>query len=376
MTMSERLCGFWIAVLGLLAGCARPELVVQPPDSPVELVASEIVAPALLASEVRAAASPQRIAAPIRFRNRSAVERRIALRTKGCSCYGVASESGPLREGDPVEIPAGGEMVLHFLAELDPAVREQSFRAAFEVLGSEAVPDLVVHCRQTIFPDLEVRPAVLFLTPAVSGSEQLHEIRVVSTYRESGSVTVPAPVVLEKPSYLELDKTQQVRAAVLVAAGLRASEWRFGFTIGSGAAPEIDSVPKQRIRFATVKSAASDREVADDGNITADCQVTIRNVRGIIGPRTVHFGQMAPDGAERTRRIVLSSASQTPFRILETKTPEEMSFAADSDQPAVQQWATLTFRPLRPGTVELKLAIATDHPDEREYLVTVRGVVE
>jgi hypothetical protein len=102
----------------------------------------------------------------------------------------------------------------------------------------------------------------------------------------------------------------------------------------------------------------------------------VRRSKGIVFPAQLHFGALPVGTNSRTRRLVLTAADQTPFVVTVENPPAAFHVEVDSDEPAVQQWITVTCTPREAGEIENELTLRTTHPLQEQVRIKLKAKVQ
>jgi len=382
-----------VALMGGLAGCGNEPRIV--------LVNASVTAPAILRSEAEQVVTPVRIDAPLRFENPGSQEQLLGVSKTGCSCYGIATEQFVLERKENISVPAGGSKELFFVAKLLEGDGDLSFRVGFQTQGGmgrggePVVHELRADCTMKVLPDLVLEPASLVIDlPRVDAAadSQPHSIVLKRVTRGKPASLTPPEFTMD-PASLKVDGFRMEGVAEEVEPGLWRTIWKASATLGSlpdelrenggvsvftlefpeeeaetkvyaGRRPETGKLPT----LLEVVREAPERRVSG--------QVILRRSRGIVAPAQAHFGVLATGSEARTRRIVLTAADQSPFVVTVDETPPHVQAAPDSQEPAPQQWVTVTFNPAAEGAYEQPLVLKTTHPDDEEIRVVVKARVQ
>ncbi|QDT56723.1 hypothetical protein Pan44_47830 [Caulifigura coniformis] len=376
-----------------LVGCGGKE-------EGVLLVSDSVSAPAILRSEAEQVVIPVRIDAPLRFENRGSQEQLLGVSATGCSCYGIATEQFVLHPQEKVALPAGGGKDLFFMVKLLEGDGDVSFRVGFQVQGDVGqggageTGEFRASCTMKILPDLDLEPGVLAIdlprgdAPADTGKYPVVLKRV--TRGKPASLTPPEFSI--EPAVLKAEPCRMEGAAEEVEPGLWRSVWTTSVTLGS----LPDDVRENGGKFTYVLEFPDDDEgrivlpgrrpetgklptllevVRDAPERRVAGQFLLRRSRGVVAPAQVHFGALSLGAEPRTRRIVLTAADQEPFVVTVEGALPQVEAAPDSQEPASQQWVTVTFNPSVMGAYEEPLLLKTTHPDDPEVQVVVKARV-
>jgi hypothetical protein len=383
----------WSAILLLAAlGCGGPE-------RGLVLTTPHVEAPALLESELGRMTMPLRLEAPLRFENRSSTGQILALTNKGCSCYGLASADGLLEEKQDITVPPNGSLKLYFVAKLAGLNGDQAYRAGF-VLGENRT-DVRADAEQPIMSDLDLEPDALFghiaagraIAESADEKPLMFEVRRVARNRHIGYY---APAMIEKPPFVTASQFPPEASAEEISPGLFRAVWRTTLTIGELPAEVAEAGGRFPIRFqfpeltvitgpglqarGPVEASTAPPLVSTmmtyDPPREISGQLVLRKLRGIVAPRMLHFGRLKVDGQAQTRRLVLTATDKRSFKATAHSVPENASVEFDSSDAAAQHWATVIIRATSAGEIAEALVIQTDHPDEPEIRIILRGTAE
>jgi hypothetical protein len=380
-SLSQAMC---LAAL-LLTGCGRKE-------QGLVLVTPSVDAPPILRSEADQISIPVRVDAPIRFENRSRVETVFRVSKTGCSCYGMATAESFLKPGEPINVPPGGSKELFFVSKELQGEAEQAFRVGFHA-GSE---ELRADASMKIFPDLVLDPAsiVIDLPTAGDGAKERGSSALTITRVTRGKPAEHVPPAFSmSPALIEAGPPVPEKPLKEISPGL----WRAVWKVSVRARQFSDEIREGGGRFAfsfefpesgdPVSTSTGGRPrdgqlptildaVGSHPSRKVTGQLILRRSKGIITPSQLHFGTIPAGSGSRTRRLVLSAADHRPFRVTIGDVPSQFSASGDSDDPAEQQWISITFEPGAAGDNEGKLTLKTTHPDQPEVQVTLKARVQ
>jgi hypothetical protein len=366
------------------------------------LVTPSVTAPPILRSEADQIAIPVRVDAPIRFENRSSVNQSLGISKTGCSCYGLATAESRWNPGELIDVPPGGHTEVFFVARELKGEAQQAFRAEFHVgppVGSSRPSpnqEPRADCSMKVFADLVLDPeSIVIDLPVDVGPSPPGDSRSVLTItrvtRGQPSPSDP-PAFSMSPALLEAEPASQEKPAEEVSPGLWRTIWktslrpkeipseirekggRFSFEFEF---PEtnVDSTETQQpIRERQLPTILDVVRRRPQRKVTG--QLILRRSKGIIVPTQLHFGVVPAGSPPRTRRLVLSAADHRAFQVTASDVPQSFKVDADSDEPAGQQWVTVTFEPAAAGDVEGKLTLKTTHPDQPEVQITLKARVQ
>ncbi|WP_139228279.1 hypothetical protein [Planctomicrobium piriforme] len=349
----------WFWPLLIFVGCLRS-------GGQVEFT-TDVQAKSLLVSEVQAADDrSQLVDCPIEITNRTAKDQQVTLVTTGCACYGITFNGVPLEKGSAITVPAGEKRVLQFKVMPVDAPIEKDFTAEFSVSDQTKPRNVTVRCSLQTWLDLRVTPHVVTIELA-SGKEVSEErsLLIEHIFRGSGGESFELEFP-ELPSIARVESQKSLGSSEKLEDQLYRQAWEVVLKIDIPAGFAPSDTP---LKLPVAVKAADGREAA-----RSDVLLTLHRPQPIVFPTKVHFGKM-PAGGTRSRRILLSSANQSPFQLSLKQAPPFVESAIDPE-PHAQHWVELTVSPETPGTFSGDLVLTTDRSDVPEVVIRVEGIAE
>lgn len=289
----------------------------------------------------------------------------LRVRSIGCSCYQVRRGATRLKVGDLFEIGSAAteELTLH---PSRPTIdRAADYHFSLEYEPHPGAPPQIVNCHGTLVSvsEYRVNPSLLTAEFVRDSPDQTVHLEVTRSSREQ-HVAEQQPLLTGWPPGTQVEEPEALGPVEEDSGKLWRRKWRL--------AARIQRPGEMAFADESWPIRVSGPESHSPFTLA---RLMVQYRSGLIGPRIIHFGDVAV-GKPVTRRIQILARDHREFRILGPSEPAStLSIRADLLESAKSHWGNVTFTPSAAGNFEAVLKIITDHPEQPSLEIEVRALV-
>lgn len=291
------------------------------------------------------------------LRNPAATGATLEFRGASCGCNQVSVGGKELKRGDTITISGKGQTAL-MVSTNNTTVGGHSYRLSLLQHLTAGTQELQLIFDVAVLPRFAIRPSATVIELRGASAPIHRQMEIEFSYRRGDNLT-PSLHLTGTPSFVSLKEVEPPSEVIDEMSGVIKRRWIVSLEVW----PENALGPNE---YEVLRDIAISIRDGDRVLHAGQHRVLLRQVNGIIAPRTVNLGVVSR-GQSVHRRFLMRSASKKPFQVQHAIDDNAfVRIAPVADTASDKHWMELTFLAEESGSVRQVVAL---HTSDAEFPV-------